>query len=252
MAGRIFTSPSYWIDAFARVFVAEGRLDRLGDRWVIGMGASLQAFEEAARRLGAKEVSAPRVRWASVWTLGDVTLASLVGGHGYIEAVVALAWKRGVRLLLGVGLCGGLARDLDVGDLVVPYAVVREDGLTDHYVEPGYPAAAHPILVARLLEHLGSRGWKPRPVIAVSRSSTFTESREWVERMAGLGVACVDVESSTLYTLSTLTGIPAAAALIVSDSLIKERCELGTGSLHGVQARLILDVVELAAKTGMD
>ncbi len=54
MTGRIFTSPGYWVDAFARVFVAEGRLGRLGDRWVIGMGASLQAFEDAAGRLGAR------------------------------------------------------------------------------------------------------------------------------------------------------------------------------------------------------
>ncbi len=169
-----------------------------------------------------------------------------------MEAVVALAQRRGVGLLLGVGLCGGLAGDLDVGDLVVPYAVVREDGLTDHYVEPGYPAAAHPILVARLLEYLGSRGWGPRPVIAVSRSSTFTESPDWVKRMASLRVACVDMETSTLYTLSALTGIPAAAALIVSDGLVKERCELGTGSLHGAQARLILDMAELAVKASMD
>jgi uridine phosphorylase len=180
-----------------------------------------------------------------------VTLASLVGGHGYAEAVVALAWRRCVRLLLGVGLCGGLAGDLDVGDLAVPCDVIREDGLTDHYVEPGYPAAAHPILVARLLEYLGPRGWRPRPVIAVSRSSTFTESPDWVKRMASLRVACVDVETSTLYTLSALTGIPAAAALIVSDSLVKERCELETGSLRDSQVRLILDMVEFAGKTGI-
>ena len=246
MAGRVFTSPSYWVEAFARAFVAGGRLDGLGDSWVVGMGVSMSAFEEVAKGLGAKEVSTEGVRWVKVWSLGDLVLVSLVGGHGYVEGTVALAAARGVRLILGVGLCGGLAGDLDVGDLVVPYAALREDGLTDHYLEPGYPAVAHPTLVAGLASHLASRGWNPRLSIVVSRSSTFTESQEWVERMASLKVSCVDVETSTLYTLSTLTGIQVAAALIVSDNLAQEKSALGTQRLRESQARLVKDVVEFA------
>ncbi|MCE4610441.1 MAG: hypothetical protein F7B17_00530 [Desulfurococcales archaeon] len=244
MTGGVFTSPGYWVEAFARAFVAGGRVEVLGDRWVVGMGGSVGAFEEAAERLGAREVSAGDVRWVRVWSLEDLTLVSLVGGHGYVEGVVALAASRRVKLVVGVGLCGGLSRDLDVGGLIIPYAAVREDGLTDHYVEPGYPAVAHPALATALAGHLESRGWRPRLSIVVSRSSTFTESRGWVERMAGLRVSCVDVETSTLYTLSTLAGIKAAAALIVSDSLPRGESLLGTQRLREAQARLITDTAD--------
>ncbi len=247
--GVVFTSPSYWLDAIARSLIVDGDMGRLGDSWVVGMGVALQAFEEAASRLGAKEISGSKARWVKAWIVGDVVLISLVGGHGYVEAILALAQKRGIRFILGLGLCGSLSQDLGIGDLVIPYAMVREDGLTDHYVEPNYPAVAHPLLLSKLYNYLESRGWKPRLVIGVSRSSILTESKEWVERMSNLRVICVDVETSTLYTLSTLIGVPAVAALIVSDNLVKEESALGTKPLRDIETSLVIDMTQFAMKT---
>ena len=60
----------------------------------------------------------------------------------------------------------------------------------------------------------------------------MTESREWVEHMAGLRVTCADVELSTLYILSTLASIPATVALIVSNNLVEERSVLSARPLR--------------------
>ena len=48
----------------------------------------------------------------------------------------------GVRHLIGVGFCGGLARDVRCGDFVLPSSAFRDDGATVRYVASDYVATA--------------------------------------------------------------------------------------------------------------
>ena len=252
----IFTSPSYWFKVLLRSAVKDGNKSLLGEYWIVGLGTGFKVFREFGS-MGFNNVTGTG-RWVEIYTgsYGDasVSLIAVMGGTSYAEAIVALAWLRKVKAILGLGLCGALREDLDVGDIVMPIASVREDGLTDHYVDRGYPAIANPYLVYRVYRVPVDNGLKPRLGLAVSRSSTFTEGKEWVESMTKRNVLCVDVETSVLYTLTYLLGIPACASLVVSDNLVKGIEAFRTHRIYEIEKKIVelyLEAIKLIEREGL-
>jgi len=84
--------------------------------------------------------------------------------------------KLGGHTFLRVGNSGGLAPDLEVGDLVITTAAVRDDGTSRTYVVPEYPAAADHRLVAALLEAAESRAVRHRAGITWSLDAFYVRN----------------------------------------------------------------------------
>lgn len=245
-----FTSSKYWFKVVASGFVRGGDLSILSDAWVVGLGTGFTTFPKILSEVGSVEDvtgGAHVFRTYNVSLSGrKVTVVVSAGGSGYAEAIVAMASERGVKALVGVGLCGALSDELSIGDVVIPTGSVREDCLTDRYVPPGYPATPDYGLLKELEESLRRYGLNPIPGTIVTTASTFTESREWAENHRRRGVLCVECEASVIFTLARLCRIPSAIALVVSDSVIKEE-EAFTGGEARARMRRTLELVTRAA-----
>jgi uridine phosphorylase len=149
-----------------------------------------------------------------------------IGGPSTEIALNELA-AIGCETFLRLGTTGGLQERLRVGDIVISTASVRWDGASDSYAPPAFPAAASYEVVLALIEacerldmtyHLG--------VSAATASFYAGQSRpafgdyigvndDRVERLQAMGVLNFEMESATVFTLSTLFGLRGGAACIV-------------------------------------
>jgi len=127
----------------------------------------------------------------------------------------------GAKIIMRLGTCGSLTKNIELGDIVVPIgATYPIGGTVGMYVDQlCFPAIADPELSLNISKRLKERGFSGKLCIALS-SDAFHKEEELARKCAELGVGVVEMECATLFTLSRLRGFRSAAALIVIDSLV--------------------------------
>ncbi len=147
--------------------------------------------------------------------------------------------KIGARTFIRIGNSGGLAPELELGDLVITTGSVRDDGTSTSYVEPAYPAVAHYEVVAALVSAARSLGVRHSAGITWSLDAFYARNAVLVadgsiepmsfgdyrppgleEKIVALRAARVqncEMESGVLLTLANLYGLRAGCICVVSD-----------------------------------
>jgi uridine phosphorylase len=138
-------------------------------------------------------------------------------GSPAVAMTVDLLSDLGVRALLGIGFCGAINQKINCGDLVLPLACVRDEGTCTHYVPLSYPAVVSPECFFSLREKVASCGHPWHSGLVWSTDAVLLETSDKVEVQNKRHVLAVDMECSTLFTISRLKGIAAAAILVASD-----------------------------------
>ncbi len=138
-------------------------------------------------------------------------------------AVEELA-RIGAKCLIRVGTTGSLQPDVDIGDIVVATAAIRDEGTTETYVPLEFPAVASLEVVNSLLEASKKLGVEVKPGVVWTSDAFYLESDEPVKFWSSLGVLSVEMETSAIFTLAHIRGLKSGAILAVDGNLIK-----GTG-----------------------
>ncbi len=173
-----------------------------------------------------------------------VSAASTGIGAPSTAVLVEELVKLGSHTFLRIGNSGGLAPDLEPGDLVVTTGAVRDDGTSRSYVVPEYPAVASHELVGALLAAAAERGTACRAGITWSLDAFYVRNAilgeggfgadgtllpmsagsywgshhaDRIEAMRGAGVLNCEMESGVLLTLAGLFGVRAGCICVVSD-----------------------------------
>jgi len=168
-----------------------------------------------------------------------VTAASTgIGAPGTAVLLEELA-KLVSHTFLRVGNSGGLAPDLELGDLVITSGAVRDDGTSRSYVLPEYPAVAHHAVVHALEAAATARGVHHRTGItwsldafyarnafvdAEGSMSSMSVGGYWpshfetrIRDMQAARVLNCEMESGVILTLANLFGLRAGCLCVVSD-----------------------------------
>jgi uridine phosphorylase len=166
-------------------------------------------------------------------------------------AVEELA-RAGACTFVRVGSTAALQPEIAVGDLIVSEGSLRNDGTTSAYVPAGYPAVPDLALTAQLAgaaRELGAReGFAVHLGVNATDDAFYAETPEWIDQLARLGIANVEMESAALFVVARLRGLRAAMICAVSGNLItgdvvyghhNERLAVGwrhsiTAALHAV------------------
>jgi len=168
-----------------------------------------------------------------------VSVASTgIGAPGTAILVEEIA-KLGAHTLIRVGNSGGLAPQLELGELVITQGAVRDDGTSRSYVVPEYPAAAHHRVVAALEDaalaaqvphHIGTT-WSLDAFYARNAIATANGGMEsmsfggyWpshlearIRDMRAAGILNCEMEAGAILTLASLFGLRAGCICVVSD-----------------------------------
>lgn len=189
----------------------------------------------------AREVARLREYTVVTGTKEGVPLTAASTGIGAPSTAILVEElvKLGAHTFVRIGNSGGLAPDLELGDLVVTTGAVRDDGTSRSYVAPEYPAVSDAGLVTALLAAARARGARCRAGVTWSLDAFYVRNavlgaggepesmsaggywtRAHAERIAAMRAARVlncEMEAGVLLTLAGLFGVRAACICVVSD-----------------------------------
>ena len=142
-----------------------------------------------------------------------------VGGPGAGVAFEELC-RGGARRIIRAGTAGGLQPGVGDGAVVVATAAVREGGLTDLLVPPGFPAVADARLSIALEDAARSAGVSEdrlRRGVVYSNAAFYTHDvlGGRLDLWQRAGCVAVEMEAAALFVIAGLHGVAAAAALAV-------------------------------------
>jgi DeoD family purine-nucleoside phosphorylase len=145
-----------------------------------------------------------------------------------VEELIAL----GARTLIRIGTCGGLAPDLQLGELIVADEVIAADGASralgaDERLRPDASLTAALAAAAR------------------GRTGTVVSTDVFYERRPGAavgwiadGALAVEMEAAAVVQVASLHAAEAACVLAVSDLVGDERVRIGAEELEAAGLRL--------------
>lgn len=150
-----------------------------------------------------------------------------IGAPSTSIAIEELA-RVGAKTLIRVGSTGALDEKIKCGDLIINTASVRYDGATKDYVNPFYPAVASYEVSLALIEACEKLQYKYHVGVGASRD-TFYGGQErpsfgnyhqsfmdnLIDDLEKASVLNLEMEASTVFTLSSLFNLRAGAILAV-------------------------------------
>ena len=238
------------------MWVAPHLLISRGD---VGKYALLPGDPARARRIaefldGAELKSENREFVVYTGEYGGVTVTAAstgIGGPSAAIAVEELA-RCGVEYFIRVGTCGAIKRGVKVGDLVLPYAAVRLDGVTRRYVLPEYPAVAHPEVFNALLNASRALGIKPLVGIVASDDMFYVGIDE-LEYWSSMGVVAVEMEASTVMTIASIKGLRGGAILVVDGNIVEGTGKSSVGAHKGSEVgEVVKEAIDVEIRVALE
>lgn len=166
--------------------------------------------------------------------------------------VVEELMKIGAETFVRVGTTGALQPDIEIGDIVIATAAVRADGTTRSYLPVEYPAVASFEVVSALLQASRKMKKKVHVGIVLTSDAFYSEDTDATCRFSKANVLSVEMECSTIFTLTGLKGLRSGAIMAVDGNLVKGikkgEFELGerTGELDERVQKAIEDEIRIA------
>jgi purine-nucleoside phosphorylase len=144
-------------------------------------------------------------------------------GTPSLSIVVEELLRLGVRRLVRVGTCGGIAPGLRTGELVIATAACPTDGTTRTYLHgEAYAPAADFELTHRLVHAAADVGVTARTGPVASVDVFYNTDPDYASRWRERGVLAFEMEASALFFLAARAGVQGACLLVVSDVLSEE------------------------------
>ena len=127
----------------------------------------------------------------------------------------------GARVLIRIGTCGALHRDLSIGDVVLAMSASTDSAMNrPRFLDADFAPTADFDLLRRAHE-LAAAHDRPARVGPVLTTDTFYMEREdWWTVWARHGVLAAEMETAALYTLAARFGARALSILTVSDNIV--------------------------------
>lgn len=197
----------------------------------------------------ARQVNSVRNAWAFTGTYKGVPVSVLGSGMGMASTgiyVTELVRFYGAQRLIRVGTCGGLADDLELGDVVIASTAATDSTFPSTMLD-GLPLSLPADFgLLSTAARLGSeRSDAPPRVGQIWSADVFYDPRPNInERLRDNGVLAIEMEAAGLYALGLVEGFDALAVLTVSDHIFR-----GERLSSADRERKVDAMVELALDT---
>jgi len=136
----------------------------------------------------------------------------------------------GVKEVFVMGCCGAISDELSIGDIFLPHCALSDEGTSKAYSQGEMVFLPGDRALKKLEEILSSKGvgYKKGPIL--STDAALRETKKKLEALRRLGIKCVDMEISALFSVGEFRGIEVAGAFVVSDELYHQRWKPGFSS----------------------
>lgn len=155
-----------------------------------------------------------------------IKISSCSTGMGCPSAAIACEEliNIGAECLIRIGSTGALQPGIEIGDLIISTASMKNEGTSKFYVPDNFPAVADFDLTRELIdvahEMQDELGYDLYYGINAVDDAFYGETPEWIEKLSKLGCLNVDMESSAIYTVCHRRKCRGATISAVSGNLV--------------------------------
>ena len=208
---------------------------------VLRVGKLLDSYEEIAYNREFRTIK-------GLYKGVEITVTSTgIGGPSAAIAIEELI-ACGAEYMIRIGSGGGVQANIKLGELVIPTGAVREDGTTNMYIAPNFPAVPDIKLTNLLLTTCEELGYAHHYGLVRSHDSFYIEDEnEIMKYWNKKNILSSDMETSTLFTLGQLKGVKTASILntvVEYESDVKEGIQdyamEAVGAVEGEEREIIL------------
>ncbi len=175
------------------------------------------------------------------WTgtlAGERVLVISHGIGGPSTAICLEELRRcGVSTVIRVGTCGGMAKQVIGGDVVVATGAIRAEGTSREYLPIEFPAVADFAVSNALVEAAKEQGYTVHAGVVHCKDSFYGQhspesspvfydlQNKWESWLRG-GCLASEMESATLYTVAASLGMRAGCVLHVVWNQEREKAQM--------------------------
>ncbi len=143
-----------------------------------------------------------------------------VGASGAMLSFISLI-KGGAKVIIRMGTCGGLKKEVKAGSLVVATAAAKEDGVSNIYVPVSFPAVADIDVTNALIKAANDNNMEVFKGIVVTQGAFYSGVMKTnTEELAESGAIALEMELSALYTAASIHSIKAGSILSVDGNAL--------------------------------
>lgn len=185
---------------------------------------------ESIARLLDEPVFVTSNREYTTWAGGVSGHRVLVTSHGIGGPSTAICVEElsrcGVKTLIRVGTCGGMALQVCGGDVVVATGAIRAEGTSREYLPIEFPAVSDLVVCNALVSAAKDAGYTVHAGVVHCKDSFYGQhspelspvsyelQSKWGSWLRG-GCLASEMESATLYTVASSLGLRAGCVLHV-------------------------------------
>lgn len=152
----------------------------------------------------------------------------LILSHGVGASGAAIAFSEiiqaGAEKIIRIGTAGGLYDSVEIGDIVVPTAAVREDGTSRLLLPIEYPAVADLELTLKLHQGILKQSSRVKSGVIVTSDLFYPGKMESTLSLhQKCGAIAVEMECSTLFTLGFVHNIKTAAIVVLDGNPLQHK-----------------------------
>ncbi len=159
----------------------------------------------------------------------------------------------GAKILIRVGSAAGLQEDVKEGDIVIPYACVRDDGASRYYVPENFPAVATPEVYRTLMDTASEHGVECKTGINWTHSCFYNRSPGYFLQWSQKRIVSMEMEASALFVIAYLRNVMAGfIGVCYANRFVKSVTEKVDLSVPDIRRNLIRRSEERAIKIALD
>jgi uridine phosphorylase len=141
-----------------------------------------------------------------------ITVATTGMGAPSTAIVLEELVNLGGKVFIRVGSAGGIAPNLDVGDVVIATGSVRDDGTTPAYLRTTFPAVSDFDVLKTMIEVGKELKSDIAYGVVISEDPFYIPyKKEEMELFAKSGVKAIEMESGCVFIVSQYRGVKAGA-----------------------------------------
>jgi len=125
----------------------------------------------------------------------------------------------GVKHIVRIGTTGSLVDKLNLGEVVVPYASIRDEGTSKFYIHKNAPAITDIEFSQRISGQIRKKGITVHQGISWSTDGRWKENDQMVKDYTSSGAIAGDMESSALFAIGLEKKVSVVSASILSDDI---------------------------------
>ncbi|MFN8355662.1 MAG: AMP nucleosidase [Spirosomataceae bacterium] len=152
-------------------------------------------------------------------THNNITIINFGMGSAMAATVMDLLTAVEPKAVLFLGKCGGLKKNTQLGDLILPIAAIRGEGTSDDYMLPEIPALPSFRLqrsVSSMIKKHELDYWTG--TVYTTNRRVWEHDEDFKNYLQELRAMAIDMETATIFAVGFVNSIPHGALLLVSDN----------------------------------